>query len=424
MEVSYLESLEYRKFLFSPNMNNNNNYKKKIIKQKKNVINDNCSICSKPILFRKNSQYPKNDLCSICWNENKRFHQKKIRSRNSPIQFNNFQSGRNVRPHQKEADCVNDFTWGEYFNQINVSKYNINYRDSEEDLSCKVTSTTSYAPERPSLNMIKYNPFKDDFMDSKHSLEDNTAITKPVSKHKAIVFDGQTHSNKKFKLIVRKSPEIPENEESAEEDINLVIDTQYSDKEDLEQVYNEPVIRDPRLRKEESDFKKKIIRDPRLSKDSTSFNSTVYKADEEPICIKQERVDNYPEIPLHLKPIDNYSEIPLNLKPFILEVFIEGIRFEADIDTSLVELQMSMNIGEVIQQEIIDDPKRSHHRNGWSNLYPGKTVPVPLKINNFLNIVSGTLRSDIHDKIVLGREVFATFGFNFTVCGLPVKQMD
>ncbi|KAL5278187.1 hypothetical protein ACFFRR_003065 [Megaselia abdita] len=380
-----------------------------MLNRRRNLINDKCAICSKPILFRKNSKYPKNDLCSICWKDYGKRVNNVRRQSHSPGP-----SPRFPKPDRDEA-----FTWGELFQGNNMNKYS---KTSED---CKVSSTT-FIPERPPLNVSRYeNPFRTNTRHYSESesfprvrvhlepetpqriqLDSETFPRVPLKKklavprHKEIVFDGETHSNKKFKLVsTRKELEretTPDDDSfSSREDCGLVIDTEFIEEPDndgrtIEVLYREPFPnRDPRLKRE-----------PFLSYYEESIN------------IKKERIDgSYPEPSLNL-----------NLNPFMLEVSVEGVHFMAELDTYSVDLQISMEVAEIIQKEVMKNPARIDHRNGWANIYPGKIVNVSIDINNFLHSVPGTLRSDISYKIILGREVLVTFGYNFSVCGLPVKQ--
>lgn len=375
------------------------------------MINDECSICSQKILFRKNSRYPKNDLCSTCWKD---YGQKNIRnqSHSSGVSYN--------YPRPRLPEQVNeDSTWGEVFHQAHVSKYSkIPEEEEYSNSSCKVSSTT-YIPERPSLihprSEFRNSPIRspEPHIFSRFQLEKKIAVdeTKRIRRHKEIVFDGETHSNKKLKLIDTRKEDLEpvleqnHNDSFSSSEGDLVIDYDFIDKAEndgvaIEVLFREPLVsRDPRLRglsSERNGYHQEYER-----------NLTLH---EESVTVKNERMDK------------GYSQPRLNLNPFMLETCVEGIKFMAELDTTSIDLQISMDVAEIIQKEVLKNPLRIDHRNGWSNIYPGKVVPVSVDVNNFLHVVPGTLRSDISYKIILGREVLVTFGYNFSVCGLPVKQ--
>lgn len=252
--------------------------------------------------------------------------------------------------------------------------------------------------------------------ENKNVVEEETKHVIPKQKRSPIVFDGETHINKKFKLVKSRKEEAElelepfpvkdlnnnnDDSFSSREECDLVIDHDYAESENDERAIEEPYL---------------VSRDPRLQRQLMNGFQPFNEMDErslpcvEPLPIKKERMDR------------GYSEPAKNLNPFMLEISVEGIKYMAELDTSTVDLQISMEVAEVIQKEVLRNPLRIDHRNGWSNIYPGKIVPVAIDINNFIHVVAGTLRSDINYKIVFGREVLVTFGYNFSVCGLPVKQ--
>lgn len=392
--------------------------------KRRNLINDECQICFKPIFFRKNSKYPRNDLCSICFQS----YGKRSTSRNhSPGQSSSYSS----RFQGEESESSSPHTWGELFHQGNVSKYS----KIPEESSCKVTSTTSYVPERPPLSRKFDNPFRNipnggSYQDQHQSLPDRKKIrlhfenkqgtivveeTKHIRRHNPIVFDGETHSNKKFKLVNKSSKDEAERDLDLEpvQDFN---NDSFSSRDDGDLIIDHDFIDD--AENEESPFDVAFInRDPRLQRATNGFPSYPAIAPKElkplyqgTVTIKKERMDA------------GYSETSLNLNPFMLETCVEGVKFMAELDTSALDLQISMDVAEVIQKEVMKNRTGINRRGGWSNIYPGKVVPVSVDINNFLHVVAATLRSDISYKIVIGREVLVTFGYNFSVCGLPVKQ--
>lgn len=394
--------------------------------ERRNLINDKCQICCKPIFFRKNSKYPRNDLCSTCFQS----YGKRSTSRNrSPGRA---PSGYSSRFKRKESESA---TWGEMFHQGNVSKYSKNLED--EYSSCKVTSTTSsYAPERPPLSrrFDNHNPFRSYSQQDNESPESSVKKmrfhfdNKPVKeaaeetvkqhihrqKHNPIVFDGETHSNKKFKLVNKSS-----SKDEAEQDLQL--DQDFNNNDSFSNRGDGDLVIDHNFteaEKDESPFNVAFVnRDPRLQRQNGYPSNGDVKVKEvklsfyqESVTIKKERMDT------------GYPEHTLNLNPFMLETCIEGVKFMAELDTSAICLQISMDVAEVIQKEVMKIPAGINRRSGWSNIYPGKVVPVSVDINNFLHVLHATLRSDISYKIILGREVLVTFGYNFSVCGLPVKQ--
>lgn len=356
------------------------------VQEKRNVITKNCKICLKSIFFRKNGKYTMVDLCSSCQNYN-----------NKDVNSNN----KHQSCYRKPKFDIDDssFTWGERFQQGQLRKYS---NGSEDDYysSCKVSSTT-FIPERPNLGRRfeadRFSPIKIRFQ-----IESRQSQDTKLKKHNPIVFDGETHSNKKFKLVNNRKEESEEvqNEDlddsfSSKEEGNLVIDHDFEEEAESKDVkVEEPTVsRDPRLNRKSSGVD--ILKENILL----------------PVNLKTEKVDT------------NYYTVPsLNLNPFMLEIFVEGIRFMAELDTSNIDMQISMDVAEVIEKEVMKSPTGINRRDGWSNIYPGKVVPVSLDINNFLQVVAGTLRSDISYKVVLGREALVTFGYNFSVCGLPVKQ--